>query len=107
MAIPELQLDVLAYQEDGIWVAKCPQFDILTSHPDKNEAFEQAKSMCAAHICHAINKGTRWEDLFQPITKEISLIMAMAENEGTLTVTLNKKECAGPVIIHKHTALAA
>ncbi len=48
-----LTLRILIHQEGGCWVARCVEFDILTAHKDRDEAWKDIQELCAAHILHA------------------------------------------------------
>ena len=85
----QLTLDILVYEEDGVWVADCVQLQVIHVDPDINKAFEVCKNLCRAQILYATENDPDFEHLFHPPDKRLMRIMAMASRAGVVDIEIN------------------
>lgn len=106
MTTRQLQLDIVQHQEDGWWVAHCVQFNILTSARDKDECWKMAQALCISHVCHACKTDPDFSELFKPASAELSRLMAMAKDEGSVTLLMERHDHNEMLTLHRR-AMAA
>lgn len=74
-------LTVLMDQDGPYWVARCVEFDILTSHTDREQAWKDIQRLCLAQAMYAIERGVI-HTLFRPIQPEMVFKMSQAAADG-------------------------
>ena len=86
----QLQLDIVQYQDGDCWMSHCVQFDLVTAAADKEESWRMAQAMCIAAICHESKVDPEFRAIFKPASAELSRMMAMARDEGSVVVAMNR-----------------
>jgi hypothetical protein len=89
-----LQLNVLIRQEDGCWVAHCPEVNALAADPDFETAWEDIMRLCRAHLIYGLKMGKSLSDLIKPPPADLAQIIAQAEMDGCLRLHFNRVDQA-------------
>lgn len=83
MKVPaRFSLTVLMDQDGPYWVARCAEFDILTSHTDPEQAWADIQTLCLAQVMYAVEMGVI-HGLFRPIQPDLVCKMSQAVQDGT------------------------
>lgn len=101
-----LRLDVVLHNEGGLWVARCVQFAILTSHPNQEQAWADIQELCKAQVLYAAKHDPDLSRLFRPPSSELMKLMATARDEGQVVLSLSRYDHAAADLIwvKKHAA---
>jgi hypothetical protein len=86
-----LRLNILLHQEDGCWVAHCPELGTLAADPDYEIAWEDAVRLCRAALTHGLNRGRDLRDIVKPPPANIAEIIASAREDGFLRLHLQAR----------------
>jgi len=87
-----LRLDVVLHQENGLWVARCVQLDILTSGPDRKQVWSDIQELCKAQVLYAAKHDPDLAFLFRPPSSELMKLMATARDEGRVILQVDPAE---------------
>ena len=73
-------LRVVLYQDQGVWIAHCLEFDLLGDGPTKEEAARQLEKAIATQF-ESFLENKDINNLFSPAPAEIQRMFAEADDE--------------------------
>ncbi|MBI3127836.1 MAG: hypothetical protein HYZ11_09550 [Candidatus Tectomicrobia bacterium] len=68
--MPELHIDAVVYEEDGLFVAHALQLDLVVTAPSEHEAIDDLLEVCQAQIVYAA-ENDNFENIFRPAPPEV------------------------------------
>jgi predicted RNase H-like HicB family nuclease len=85
---PTIRLNVLFYQQEGYWVAFCPELSVLDSANTWSEVRDGIQALCQAHVERAIELKLSPLDVFKPPTMELFQKLMLGHEVGLAVVEL-------------------
>ncbi|HML96587.1 MAG: hypothetical protein IT344_04115 [Candidatus Dadabacteria bacterium] len=95
MSVRTINLDIVIYREDGLWVAHCLQLDIVAASQTVEEAQSEIMELIKAHTEYTIEHDD-WEHFYHPAPERYWALIPKAPSVEDSVIDFSEIETKVP-----------